>query len=286
MQTYAWPVLLREAFRDAHLVHLTETGTDQIAMHEQCWAFEEPLPFVIACLTQQLGTKAFYDVGANTGFYSALVGQLAPKATLRAFEPVDWIAQHCRENLIRHGVVCDVREVALSNSLGTASLHFPPDDHGLIETSASLNPDFNPSNMRSVVVPTARLDDIVDETRDELGLLKVDVEGHEHAVLEGAQSTIATQRPLAIIEVLPMGDIAALNRFVSQVDYVPFALRKGTLIERRTTLEFVADGWNWLITPAEKAAEVHASLAQSIPDYTSAQRPRGWRERLNSWRSR
>lgn len=277
---------LQDAFRNPNLVRLIETGTDQIAMYGRCWEFEEPLPFVIACLSQGLGARSFYDVGANTGFYTALVGQVAPQTPLRAFEPVDWIAQQCRRNLAKHKVTCDVMEVALSDSKGTAKLHFPPDDHGLIETSASLNPNFNPANMLAIDVPTARLDDVVDELGDEVGLLKVDVEGHEHAVLTGGRRTFTTQRPLATIEVLPNGDIAAINRFVAEVDYVPFALRPGASVEQRTTVEFIEDGWNWLLTPAERAGDVHSTLNKNAFACAPAQRPNGLRERLRNLRRR
>ena len=127
-------------------------------MHRRWWDFEEPLPVVMACLAQGLGTETFYDVGANTGFYSVLVGNLAPHVHIRSFEPVDWIADQCRENLSKHGVEATMVEVALSDTPGTATMYFPPDDHGLIETSASLNADFNPVNMRVMEVSTARRD--------------------------------------------------------------------------------------------------------------------------------
>lgn len=273
-------MLLREAFRDPDLVRLNDSNIDQVAMYRRWWDFEEPLPVVMACLVQGLGTKAFYDVGANTGFYSVLVGRLAPHVPIRAFEPVDWIADQCRENLTKHRVTATVTEVALSDAAGTATLYFPPDDHGLIETSASLNAEFNPVNMNELEVPTARLDDVVAESGDDVGLLKIDVEGHEHAVLEGGRRTFTNQRPLAVIEVLPAGDINALNQFVTATHYQPLALRQGLHVERRDRLEFVDDGWNWLLVPQERAVDVATALDQGAREFHSARRLGRWRHRL------
>lgn len=253
-------------------------------MHRRWWDFEEPLPVVMACLAQGLGTETFYDVGANTGFYSVLVGNLAPHVHIRSFEPVDWIADQCRENLSKHGVEATMVEVALSDTPGTATMYFPPDDHGLIETSASLNADFNPVNMRVMEVSTARLDDVVDNFSDTVGLLKIDVEGHEHAVLAGGRQTFTTQRPLAVIEVLPAGDIDALNGFVADTDYLPLALRQGLQVEQRDRLEFLADGWNWLLVPRERGAEVTATLAEGSREFRSARRLGRWRQRLTRGR--
>lgn len=271
---------LKDAFRDPELIRLNDSGIDQVAMYRRWWDFEEPLPVVMACLAQGLGSKYFYDVGANTGFYSVLVGAIAPTVPLRAFEPVDWIAQQCRENLAKHAVTALVEEVALSDSSGSATLYFPPDDHGLIETSASLNADFNAVNMHKVEVKTARLDDVVNDSGHEVGLLKIDVEGHEHAVLAGGRSTFTTQRPVAVIEVLPAGDIDALNEFVVDTDYFPLALRQGLRIEPRERLEFVADGWNWLLVPEERVAEVTSTLNEGSRAFQAARRLGRWRNRL------
>lgn len=273
-------MLLREAFRDPDLVRLNDAGIDQVAMVRRWWDFEQPLPVVMASLVPDLGTQAFYDVGANTGFYSVLVGRLAPRVTVRAFEPVDWIADQCRDNLTKHGLTSSVVEVALSDTAGTATLYFPPDDHGLIETSASLNANFNPVNMHMVEVPTAALDDVVEQSGDTVGLLKIDVEGHEHAVLAGGIRTFSRQRPLAVIEVLPAGDIDALNQFVVDTDYLPVALRQGLEVEQRAHIEFVEDGWNWLLVPRERETAVMGRVAEGVRSFRAASRMSRLRQRL------
>lgn len=270
-----------DPFRDQDLVRLINSGDDQVARHKAWWDFEEPLPVVMTSLARVLGKKAFYDVGANTGFYSVLVGKVEPDATVRGFEPVDWIAARCRENLAANEVSAQIYDVALSDAVGSATLHFPPDDHGLIETSASLNADFNPVNARSIEVPTRTLDDVVAQFDDTVGLLKIDVEGHEAQVLAGGLNTMLGQRPLTVVEVLPTSDIEGLNRILAPLRYRYFALRSGMVFEPRRQLEFLMDGWNWLLVPAERVQAVHLIIEEGAREFRSTKKP-GLLERLRA----
>jgi hypothetical protein len=67
------------------------------------------------------------------------------------------------------------------------------------EGLASLEPGSRPkSGWRHHPVTTARLDDF--KLRD-VGFVKIDVEGHELAVLQGATDLLAMQRPTVMIEI-------------------------------------------------------------------------------------
>lgn len=270
MTEAAFRQTLLASFRDPHLVRLVDTGTDQVARHAHWWDFEEPLPLVLASLAGLLGDGAFYDVGANTGFYSVLVGKLAPHATVRAFEPVASIAAACRRNLDTNGVAATIESCALSDHDGSAPIYFPPDDHGLIETSASLDAGFNRRNARVETVPIRRLDGVAQERADRVGLMKIDVEGHEAAVLAGGLVTVASQQPLAVIEVLPRATLDALNGLIARLDYRPLALRKGLVFEQRQHVCFLEDGWNWLLVPARRLAEVWEVMHRARADFRAA----------------
>ena len=50
-------------------------------------------------------------------------------------------------------------------------------------------------------MPVRRLDDLLDGERRSVSFIKIDVEGHEVAVLEGARHTIATHKPNLLIEI-------------------------------------------------------------------------------------
>lgn len=56
------------------------------------------------------------------------------------------------------------------------------------------------SGRRTVTVPTARLDDVVGDHADDVTFLKIDVEGHEAAVLSGGRRVLSS-RPTIVIEI-------------------------------------------------------------------------------------
>lgn len=127
-----------------------------------------------------------YDLGANVGYYSCLCAKLVgPEGRVIAFEPdpvnAGYLRQHVRWNRLTNVVVQESAVGAKSGEThfragtGTGTGHVS-DDGG------------TPIRIR-------RLDDFVEESGLIPHHLKIDVEGHECAVLEGALRTIERHRP-------------------------------------------------------------------------------------------
>jgi len=138
------------------------------------------------------------DVGANIGYVTGLLGMRVGKTgRVYSFEPHPAIARQLRSNLgnwIRHpgfGEVV-VHEVALSNQNATAILEIP-EDFSSNEGTARLKCAPSSSNGHSITVQTRRLEDLFDQP-GEIGLLKVDVEGHELEVFEGMGGLLRERR--------------------------------------------------------------------------------------------
>lgn len=244
---------------------LRRGGRDLVATRAEraWWEFEDPLPLAVAALCD-LTEGAFYDVGANTGFYSVLVGRLRPDLVVRAFEPAPDIAALCRENLDLNGVAVDLRPVALSDRDESAQLFFPPDDHGLIESSASLDQTFKESVTHSIEVECRRLDGVNAELGGErIGLVKIDVEGAEQRVLDGARVTAGRDRPLIAVELLPRADFRALDTWVADLGYVLVSLRAGLDHRVEPAAGFLPDSWNQLLVPAERLDSVRGVLDEA-----------------------
>jgi FkbM family methyltransferase len=140
-------------------------------------------------------TRAAIDVGANVGIYTGRLAQLVPK--VHAFEPIPWLAddvvRKTPKNVVMH-------RVALSNRTGQAELRIPirqgVEEDGLTTMeNHNLLPDCD--DIHIVKCEVDRMDNIICEP---IGFIKIDVEGHEISVLEGAIATIRANRPILLVE--------------------------------------------------------------------------------------
>jgi FkbM family methyltransferase len=135
------------------------------------------------------------DIGANEGIYSGRLAQLSPRT--HCFEPIPWFAAALRRKL---GPEVTVHECALSSQPGNGVLRIPyrndVEMHGTSTLEAG-NPLQGSTHVREVQCALARLDDVIAEP---VGFAKIDVEGHELAVLEGAERILREDRPVLLIE--------------------------------------------------------------------------------------
>jgi FkbM family methyltransferase len=138
------------------------------------------------------------DVGANRGIYTYWIHRKA--AFVDAFEPQPALARYLRAARLRR---VRVHEVALSDRAGTAQLVVPDHDDGLARLSG-LPPVAGPGSPvepappgRELGVATLPLDAF---GLEDVGFLKIDVEGHELAVLAGAAETVQRSRPVVFVE--------------------------------------------------------------------------------------
>lgn len=150
----------------------------------------------------------FVDVGANIG--TATIPALRFFARAIAIEAEAGNAALLRANAALNGlhdrvVVC---ELACSSEAGTAALHVAAGKHG----SHALRPAKAGDASGSVV--TARLDDLLARegvAPADVGLVWIDVEGHEDHVLAGAAALLAARVPLVVeVHVRTADDVVAL----------------------------------------------------------------------------
>jgi FkbM family methyltransferase len=136
-----------------------------------------------------------YDVGANVGIYSLLASLRAgPSGKVYAFEPLERNLLYLRRHLtLNHVENCVILERAVCNREGTrpfsvaawssSMAHLAPDGEALIRSTS----------LDSCVYGEERL-----RPPD---ILKIDVEGAELEVLEGATRTLTEFRPTIFLEI-------------------------------------------------------------------------------------
>jgi FkbM family methyltransferase len=138
------------------------------------------------------------DVGANRGIYTYWMTKRADRVD--SFEPQPVLARYIRAAHLRN---VHVHETALSDHAGVARLLVPGDD-GLARI-ASVDPSDAvaakaESQLGARVELGVRLATLDSLALADVGFLKIDAEGHELAVLQGARETIDASRPVVFVE--------------------------------------------------------------------------------------
>jgi FkbM family methyltransferase len=166
------------------------------------------------------------DVGANDGSYVHYMRRCARHVV--AYEPMPHLAAALRAKFPAR---VQVEAMALSDDHGTVELRMPLVDGIPIEGCSTISFDASATYAayRSVEVPMARLDDVY---KGDVGFIKIDVEGHEQAVLDGAVATIRRCMPrllVGIYERLSPGGIERARSYFTEFGYRGFFIHNGNL---------------------------------------------------------
>ncbi len=161
------------------------------------------------------------DVGANDGCYIHFLKKYARR--VYAFEPVSWLADDLHrkfQNDIRSQTVI-ISDVALSRSSGSSVIRVPIIDGVLVHGCSSMTQAVARKfpEAKEIQIRTEPLDRIYS---GELGFMKIDVEGHEEAVLEGARNTIGRWQPRLQVELeesIAPGSIARVAALLRSLGY-------------------------------------------------------------------
>lgn len=144
-----------------------------------------------------------YDIGANIGYHA--MGFASRTNFVHSFEASPQHLKILQHNVGRNPKVT-IHHCAVSNQSGTASiLEFDP--------MVSDNFGCTAIGNTGTDVPTQRIDDMLLPYPH---VMKIDVEGHECAVMQGAEQTIKQSQPLIFFEA--MGSIADSYTFLQSLD--------------------------------------------------------------------
>jgi len=182
--------------------------------------YEAPMPSVFARLAQQASGLAL-DIGANTGVFELLAAAANPQLRVCAFEPLESVRELLYENLARNPDLAPriaVEPFALSRADGSFPFFETINDQGLVTTSSSLELEHaqQVGDYHSSSVITRTLDGWAEALGPgAIELVKIDVEGHEDAVIEGGRKTIDRHRPFIIVEILGPCRVEAFDKMTS-----------------------------------------------------------------------
>jgi len=209
------------------------------------------------------------DVGAHAGHFTKLFARAAPDVTVLAVEPGSYarsvLSVAVRLNRLSNVEICPV---ALSAAAGTLQLNVPVKPSGSLGFGLGFVGDAGAAG-RPVVsesVEALTLDDLLRRRFgriSDVSLIKADIEGHEHALFEGALATLEEARPALFVEVVRQfleragSSAGALFELLRRAGYEPAEVASG---ERRTWAAFEAGfaDADCLFLPAARAGAGNA----------------------------
>jgi FkbM family methyltransferase len=157
----------------------------------------------LACV-DRFKLKSFWDVGANIGYYTWLLKSASPELGAVLFEASSQNADFVRQTLNRNQISgVELIAAGASDSRGTGSLRVDSEAGATSTLDSDTEQTFEEQHWgvasRRVEIPLVTIDD-ERSRRFQIDFLKIDVEGHEAAVLCGAEQTISSDQPILFIE--------------------------------------------------------------------------------------
>jgi FkbM family methyltransferase len=163
-------------------------------------------------------TRVSLDVGANLGLFTYFLARYSPH--VYAFEP-NPLPYNVLKDIVDSNVT--VYPMALTEATGEVELIVAKRRKGWTNNGATLEPKVD-GKFIAVQVPGRRIDDLGIQN---IGFIKIDVEGHERSVLSGAVETLRHDRPALFIEneyVHKEGAAQAVFDLLNSLDYDGFFL--------------------------------------------------------------
>ena len=150
-------------------------------------------------------TKVALDIGVYRGVYSYKLSKFFKH--VHSFEPNPLLFPYLDKNLKKIIRNINLYNLALSNKSGETILKLPLRSGSIFRDNieelyqlgaASIHPDNEFNESKKVKVKMERLDNIHIKN---IGFIKIDVEGHELEVINGAKETIIKDKPVLLVDI-------------------------------------------------------------------------------------
>lgn len=197
-------------------------------------------------------SRTVIDIGANTGIYALLAGLDNENRDVYAFEPMPNVFNGLQVNIAKNN---------LSNVHGIQSAVTNFSGHTKFYTYDSVRLPYISSTKkihsgsREIDVAATTLDSFVTRNNiSNIDLIKIDTEGTEHLVLEGAQQMLHDNVPMIICEVLTGAMTEeGLQASLAPHNYKYFLITSTGLQQQSKIIGDHANGnFNYLFVPESK----------------------------------
>jgi len=154
------------------------------------------------------------DIGSNKGAYSYLLASMGLET--HAFEPQPSFYERLRRTAPRN-LTC--HNIALSDSEAEMDFYLPMKNGRVLNQIATLRDISGQGDSKVIRVKACTLDSL---KLNNVGFIKIDAEGWEQQVLDGARETILRDRPTLLVEIEEKHtgqDLWSSLRFVEELGY-------------------------------------------------------------------
>ena len=182
-------------------------------------------------------SKSAVDVGVYRGVYSYKLAQKFKH--VYAYEPNPLIYPFLEKNLTKIVKNLTLSNYALSDSNGVVNLNIPNRSKSIFKNNveelfklgcASIHDENLFEGYKSIEVNKTTLDETLKDTN--IGFIKIDVEGHEREVVEGAKNLIKICKPVLLVEIEKRHNkkpVMETINFINQLGYSAFYCKNNEL---------------------------------------------------------
>jgi FkbM family methyltransferase len=177
--------------------------------------------------------KTVFDIGAHIGYHAMTFASLiGSRGTVYAFEPNRFNVERLRINVSGNRELSErirIYETAVSDRIGTAQFYFSrcvdngtssgsfiSEAHTYYEKNADYLNSFETTDVETY--PLDQIGDLIGPgVRPDI--IKIDVEGAEGIVLEGAKNVLIEHKPLLLIEVHSIYNMVKICEILGSAQY-------------------------------------------------------------------
>ena len=189
------------------------------------------------------------DVGANKGLYAYGLAKVADRVL--CFEANPALVKKLKRAVPAN---CEIISKAVSAKSGQCILNIPATEKGTPSVNTATLETIDGSIAKTVEVTMVSLDDVyADYGLSNVTFIKVDVEGHEEGVINGAKTLIEKERPTVMLEFNNATDEASqrLFKYFADQNFIAMQL-SGRTLKALPSHPLTLNGRNVLFFPLEK----------------------------------
>ncbi len=177
-------------------------------------------------LKSDLNDKVVFDVGTNFGYLSLVwANTISKNGKVYSFEPHPILYKSYKKsiqsNRLENNIITE--NVAVGNELGTIEINLLSTTSNTLELESNVNTD------EKVKVDIISLDHYIETNNiTKCDLVKIDVDGIEYDILNGAQELINKLKPIFIVET---NNDQRINEFFLKNDYQILNMKLEQILE-------------------------------------------------------